>query len=139
MKTILTAALCMLLTTITAQKHMDQRAEQKKMANTFIADYQNYSMDIEAAGLASIKEATLSMEGALYVEYAYTSGSENRNGKMTLQLTEKNRLEGNWKTDADNGNSYSGSLYFTFKENGEASGQYKYGGTDYKIAILKKK
>ncbi|WP_299245986.1 hypothetical protein [uncultured Aquimarina sp.] len=120
-------------------QEINHRAEQKKMVKIFISDYNSYEMDIEAAGLATIKDAKLVMEGELYIAYAYVSGNENRNGKMTLLLTDEDRLKGNWKTNADNGNSYNGSLYFTFSENGEASGHYKYGGTDYKITILKKK
>jgi hypothetical protein len=92
-------------------------------------------MDIEAAGLASIPKASLSPTNELYIEYRYTSGDENRNGKMTLVPTKDDRFEGHWKTDADNGNSYSGPLHFVFKENGEAEGVYKYAGSDYKITI----
>ena len=135
-----TLKLCFLVFTVyaNAQDPMDNKAEQKKYAKTFIADYKSYVMDIEAAGVAEIPTAKLSMEEELYVEYAYTSGNEKRNGRMTLELTDKNRFTGKWKTDADNGNSYSGTLYFKFNENGEANGHYKFDGTDYKITILKK-
>jgi len=101
----------------------------------FIADFANYSMDIQAAGMATIPAATTSEEGELYIEYAYRSGQENRNGKMTLSDKGNNRFEGNWKTDADNGNSYQGSLYFVFDKLGNADGYYKFGGSDYKITI----
>lgn len=103
---------------------------------TFINNFENYNMDIQAAGIAGIPVATLSNDNVLYIEYHYNSGNEKRKGKMTLTLVSDNRFEGNWKTDADNGNSYDGALYFQFDGNGEASGYYKYGGSDYKITIF---
>ncbi len=138
MKTTL-VIICLLIITFSNAQEMNHRKEQQKMVKTFMSNYDGYEMDIEAAGLATIENATFVMEGELYIAYAYVSGNENRKGRMNLLLTDENKLTGNWKTDADNGNSYQGPLYFTFRENGEASGQYNYGGTDYKITILKKK
>ncbi len=107
--------------------------------SVFTSNFANYSMDIQAAGLATIPHATISDKGILSIEYSYKSGSENRNGKMTLEENKSNnRFEGEWKTDADNGNSYQGTLYFVFNENGTANGYYQFGGSDYKITILKK-
>lgn len=103
---------------------------------SFVANFSNFKMDIQAAGMASIPTATLSENGELYIEYAYNSEGEVRNGKMTLTEKTKTRFDGNWKTIADNGNVYSGSLYFDFKENGEADGFYKFGGSNYKITIF---
>ena len=105
----------------------------------FISNFANYSMDIQAAGIASIPDAKLAENGELFIEYIYTSGGENRECKMTLFSRCNHRYEGNWKTDADNGNSYDGTLYFVFDERGNAKGVYKYGGGDYDITILKKK
>ncbi|MDB4292294.1 hypothetical protein N9954_02735 [Maribacter sp.] len=113
--------------------------KQSEFAETFISDFKGYEMDIQAAAIASIPVATLSEEKTLYIEYAYNAGGENRNGKMTLVLnTKSNRFEGNWKTIADNGNSYEGDMYFIFKEDGQANGFYKFSGADYKITIFKK-
>ena len=104
----------------------------------FLSDFSAYSMDIHAAGMATIPIALITEEGELYMEYSYQSGQESRNGKMTLQDKGNNRFEGNWKTLADNGNSYQGSLYFIFDESGGAEGQYKFAGANYKIIIFKK-
>lgn len=112
--------------------------ENLSKVSVFISNFGNYSMDIQAAGLATIPRATVSEEGLLYIEYSYKSGIENRNGKMTLENKSNNRFEGEWKTDADNGNSYQGTLYFVFDKNGAADGYYKFGGSDYRITILKK-
>lgn len=61
-----------------------------------------------------------------------------RKGKMTLTLNpESNRMEGNWQTNADNGNVYKGTLFFIFNENGEANGKYRFANSDYKITIFK--
>ena len=105
----------------------------------FISNFKTFSMDIQAAGLAKIPVATLSITGELYIEYAYHSTGENRNGKMTLAYKQPSRYEGKWKTLADNGNSYEGTLYFVFDEHGEAEGHYEFGGSQYSITINKKK
>lgn len=114
-------------------------ATDNQNVKAFITSSQNYGMDIQAAGIASIPKATLSAKNELYIEYAYHSEGENRNGKMTLVDKGNNRFEGNWKTVADNGNVYQGALYFVFKPNGEADGNYKYAGSDYKITIFTSK
>lgn len=102
----------------------------------FVDSFTTFKMDIQGAGMASIQKATLSDKGELYIEYAYHSEGENRNGKTTLTEKSMNRFEGNWKTIADNGNVYQGTLYFDFKENGEANGYYKFAGSEYKITIF---
>ena len=107
--------------------------------SVFTSNFAEYSMDIQAAGLATIPKVTISEDGVLYIEYAYKSGEENRNGRMTLYNKTNNRFEGEWKTVADNGNSYQGTLYFVFDDAGNAQGYYKFGGSDYKITILKNK
>ena len=107
--------------------------------SVFISGFSAYSMDIQAAGLATIPKATIADNGELYIEYAYHSGGENRTGKMTLYDKGNHRFEGNWKTDADNGNAYQGTLYFVFDRDGNATGYYKFGGSDYAITILKNK
>jgi len=113
------------------------KMEQKEFVKTFISDYNKYGMDIQSAGMANIPIATFSVNGALYIEYAYNSEGEKRNGKMTLLLNPKtNRFEGGWKTVADNGNVYQGNLYFLFEKDGQATGFYQFGGTDYKITIF---
>ncbi len=123
-----------------------QKTEIKKMQSnsntkntsvkTFVDGFSDFKMDIEGAGLATIPKATISDKGELYIEYAYYSESENRKGKMTLSENANHRFEGNWKTIADNGNVYQGSLYFDFKTSGEANGYYKFAGSDYKITIF---
>lgn len=105
---------------------------------TFVTNFSVYNMDIAAAGIAKITAAKLISETELFIAYAYMSGGENRNGKMTLHPTASGTWQGDWKTDADNGNSYSGTLYFNFTENGEATGKYRFGGADYRISINKK-
>ncbi|MEN0050900.1 MAG: hypothetical protein AAF806_27780 [Bacteroidota bacterium] len=62
--------------------------------STFVSNFADYAMNIQAAGLASIPKATISPKGALYIEYAYHSGGENRNGKMTLYDKGNHRFEG---------------------------------------------
>lgn len=115
-----------------AQKKMTQVENVKYFASKFA----DFKMDIQGAGLASIPKATILDNGELYIEYAYHSEGENRKGKMTLTEKAMNRFEGNWKTIADNGNVYQGTLYFDFKTNGEANGYYKFAGSDYKITIF---
>ena len=103
----------------------------------FISSYSHFKMDIQAAGIATIPAASFE-NNILVIEYAYFSESENRKGKMTLTFnSDTNRFEGNWQTNADNGNVYKGSLYFLFSENGGASGKYKFANSDYKITIFK--
>ena len=103
----------------------------------FIGKYSQFKMDIQAAGIATIPAATFDND-VLIIEYAYFSEGENRKGKMTLTFnSDTNRFEGNWQTNADNGNVYKGSLYFLFRENGGASGKYKFANRDYKITIFK--
>ena len=135
---VLLAFLAINNSTCGQQKTNPSKMEKTKPIENFIKNFSNYTMDIQAAGIASLPTATLSDAGELYIEYAYNSAGEKRNGKMTLQNKGNNRYEGNWKTDADNGNSYQGSLYFVFSENGEGFGFYKFSGSDYKITILKK-
>ena len=96
-------------------------------------------MDIQSAGVSTIPIATLSDEDELYVEYSYQSEGEDRNGKMTLRPNPKViRFEGEWKTIANNGNVYEGTLYFQFDESGQANGFYEFNGANYKITIFKK-
>lgn len=103
----------------------------------FISNYSNFKMDIQAAGIATIPAASF-VNNILIIEYAYFSEGENRKGKMTLTLNpESNRMEGNWQTNADNGNVYKGTLFFIFNENGEANGKYRFANSDYKITIFK--
>lgn len=135
MKTILTL-LILATQTLTS---CSQTKNSTTMANieTFISNYSYYKMDIQAAGIASVASATFE-NNELMIEYAYLSEGENRKGKMMLTLNAKsNRFEGNWQTNADNGNVYKGSLYFVFNESGEADGEYKFGGSNYKITIFK--
>lgn len=106
--------------------------------NMFVNNFEAYEMAIQAAGVASIPEAAILENGDLYVVYAYTSGGENRKGNMTLADQSNNRFEGHWKTDADNGNSYQGTLYVVFDASGNGKGYYQFGGQDYEIAISKK-
>ncbi len=135
--------LYLLLSLITAinsnAQETEKKDKQRKWANTFLVNQQNYQLDIEAAGIANIKNANITSENELWIDYAYTSGAEKRKGRMKMLLTDQGRFEGDWKTNAHNGNNYNGSLYLVFKESGEASGQYQYSGTNYKIAILKRK
>jgi hypothetical protein len=115
-----------------AQKKMSQ-VENVKI---FINKFADFKMDIQGAGIATIPKATLSKTNELYIEYAYFSEGENRTGKMTLTENANHRFIGNWKTTADNGNVYQGTLYFDFEEDGEAQGYYKFAGSDYKIRIF---
>jgi hypothetical protein len=113
--------------------------KQKEFVKAFISDYNTYGMDIQSAGIATIPVASASENGTLYIEYAYTSEGEKRNGKMTLLLNSKTkRFEGGWKTIADNGNEYQGNLCFIFERDGQANGFYQFGATDYKIKIFKR-
>lgn len=129
-----------LFTLMTSLTHNAQIKNTNKMnVKAFIDSFESFDMDIQAAGIANIPVASLSADNLLYIEYHYDTGNEKREGKMTLNLASNNRFEGNWKTDADNGNTYSGSLYFEFKDNGEALGYYKFGEVDYKITIFKNK
>lgn len=132
------STIILLSTFFSGEQNMDKRAEQKRRVKTFSKNFQDYKINIEAAGIATITDASFIMEGELWVSYAYISENESRKGKMRLLVTDNQNLEGEWKTEADNGNSYNGTLYFKFEENGEANGHYTFGGTDYKITILKK-
>ena len=118
-------------TTETIPMHNSNKSNVEK----FISNFDTYSMDIQAAGIAKIPEATLSKNGELYIAYAYQSGNEKRNGMMTLFQSENNRFEGKWNTQAGNGNSYKGTLYFVFDEDGEAIGHYMFGEGQYNISI----
>src|SRR5688500_10795009 len=110
---------------------------QSEFATTFVSDFASYRMDIQAAGIATIPASTLAKDKTLTIAYAYFSEGEERKGKMVLVFNEISKLfEGNWKTNTDNGNVYHGSLYFNFKENGEASGKYAFMGSEYKITIF---
>jgi hypothetical protein len=116
-----------------------QTQNSRDMSNIekFISSYSHFKMDIQAAGIATIPVVTFD-NNILMIEYAYFSEGENRKGKMTLTFNSNtNRFEGNWQTNADNGNVYKGSLYFVFSENGEALGKYKFANSDYKITIFK--
>lgn len=105
--------------------------------NLFIGNYQNYKMDIQAAGIASIPVADFEND-VLTIEYIYFSEGENRRGEMTLSFnTQTRRFEGNWLTTTDNGNVFQGSLYFVFDKNGEATGKYTFANSEYKIMIFK--
>lgn len=133
--------LLMLLMTLlhSCNSKAQNKMEQIDAVKTFISDFNNYGMDIQAAGIATIPVATLSEKSTLYIEYAYNSEGESRNGKMTLLLNPKTKIfEGGWKTVADNGNVYQGDLYFEFEDDGQANGFYQFSGTDYKITIFKK-
>lgn len=116
-----------------------QTQNSRDMSNIekFISSCSNFKMDIQAAAIATIPAASLE-NNILIIEYAYFSEGENRKGKMTLTLNpESNRMEGNWQTNADNGNVYKGTLFFIFNKNGEANGKYKFANSDYKITIFK--
>ncbi|NJM52624.1 MAG: hypothetical protein HC846_04020 [Blastocatellia bacterium] len=89
---------------------------QEKFAGKFVENFAAYKMDIQAAGIGAIPSASLSKENQLTVEYSYHSEGENRKGKMNLMLdSSANRFEGNWRTEADNGNVYQGSFEFFFQ------------------------
>jgi hypothetical protein len=118
-----------------------QTQTSRDMSNVekFIGGYSQFKMDIQAAGIATIPAASF-QNNELIIEYAYFSEGENRKGKMTLTFnSDTDRFEGNWQTNADNGNAYKGSLYLIFNENAEASGHYQYMGTNYSISIVFKK
>lgn len=118
---------------LNAQNKMTQTENAKYFASKF----DEYKMYIQGAGMATIPGASISIDNSLAIEYAYNSEGEKRKGSMILTFAEKaKRFEGHWKTKADNGNVYNGTLYFLFKENGEAGGHYKYAGSDYKITIF---
>ncbi len=105
----------------------------------FVSNYSQFQMDMQAAGIATIPAASFE-NSVLTIEYAYFSGGENRNGEMSLTFNaETNRFEGNWQTNADNGNVYKGSLYFVFDENGEAKGAYKFNNSNYRISLIDSK
>lgn len=127
-----------ILSLIFGSCHTNAQQKINKMENVqlFVSRFHQYRMDIEGAGLATIPNATITDRSDLYIEYAYFSDGENRKGKMTLTERANHRYEGTWKTIADNGNVYEGTLYFTFKENGEAAGRYTFAGSDYKIRIF---
>ena len=110
---------------------------QIENAKYFVAKFAKFKMDIQGAGIAIVPGATISKDNSLVIDYAYNSEGEKRKGSMKLDFIEKSkRFEGHWETNADNGNVYSGTLYFVFKENGAADGYYKYAGSDYKITIV---
>ena len=118
----------------TAQKKMDQYDFLK----TFVSNYNEYGMDIQSAGIATVPMATLSNKNILYIEYAYRSEGENRKGEMTLEPNQKTkRFEGTWKTVADKGNVCQGNIYLELEEDGQAKGFYEYDETDYGITIFK--
>ncbi|MEM6843095.1 MAG: hypothetical protein AAF944_26720 [Bacteroidota bacterium] len=113
--------------------------KQLEFSKSFVSDSSAYQMNIQSAGVATIPIATLSDEKKLYIEFAYHSEGEDRNGKMTLLLNNKTgRFEGNWKTVADNGDVYQGKLYFVFGEDDQAKRFYRFKGANYRIMILKK-
>ena len=105
--------------------------------NLFIGNYQDYKIDIQAAGIASIP-AVDSEDDVLTIEYIYFLEGENRRGEMTLSFdAQTSRFQGNWLTNADNGNVFSGSLYFVFDKNGEATGKYTFANSEYNITIFR--
>lgn len=101
----------------------------------FVENYNQYTMDIAAAGRATLPTVFWSSDGALIIEYTYQAGTEKRTGSMVLQTTKAHHYEGNWKTVADSGQEYAGSLYFDFKKDGTANGYYQFAGNSYKITI----
>ena len=110
---------------------------QTENAKYFVLKFAKFKMDIQGAGIATVPSVTISRGNLLIIDYAYNSEGEKRKGSMKLDFVEKSkRFEGHWETKADNGNVYNGTLYFVFKESGEADGYYKYAGSDYKITIF---
>lgn len=121
---------------ISCNSNAQKKMTQIENAKYFVSKFADFKMNIQGAGMATMPQATISEKGELYLEYAYYSEGENRKGKMTLTENDNHRFEGNWKTTADNGNVYQGTLYFDFKQNGEANGYYKFAGSDYIITIF---
>lgn len=80
---------------ILAFSYINHCSGQSNMAvNSFIDNFENFKMDIQAAGIATIPAARLSDSNELYIEYHYDSSGEKRKGKMTLTFTKNNRYEG---------------------------------------------
>ena len=118
-----------------AQEPMDQSA----LARRFVAHFSDYVLNIQAAGRASISNASLSGEDTLRVDYAYQSEGEKRRGSLSLWLRqETHRFEGTWRTVADNGNVYQGTLRLRFKAQGEATGFYTFLGTNYTLTLSRR-
>ena len=137
MKSIKLLLTVLAISVLSCNSNAQNKMVQTENVKYFVSKFANFKMDIQGAGMATIPKATLSDKEELYIEYAYHSEGENRKGKMTLLINDsKEKFVGNWKTIADNGNVYQGSLYFVFKQNGEADGYYKYAGSDYKITIF---
>ena len=120
-----------------SNSNAQNKMTQTENAKQFVSKFTEFKMDIQGAGMATIPSATISKDNSLLIDYAYNSEGEKRKGSMKLDFVEKSkRFEGHWETKADNGNVYNGTLYFVFKEIGEAEGYYKYAGSDYKITIF---
>jgi hypothetical protein len=104
--------------------------------DVFVKNYRQYRLDIEAAGIATIPSATLDKNQVLTIEYVYRSEGENRTGKMILRAKRPAYFEGDWKTNADNGNVYQGALFLIFEADGTAKGSYRFSGADHKISVV---
>lgn len=95
---------------------------QYKMIQTenvkhFFSNFAKYKMDIQGAGIATIPNSRISNVNSLVIDYAYDSEGEKRTGNMTLTYIETTKqFEGKWKSEADNGNVYIGTLYFVLKQ-----------------------
>ena len=115
-----------------AQEPTDQSA----LAHRFVARFSDYTLDIQAAGRASILNASFSAEDTLRVEYAYRSEGEKRRGSLSVWLhQETGRFEGTCRTVADNGNVYQGTLRLRFRVQGEATGFYTFLGSSYTLTL----
>lgn len=138
MKTLVITAFSTLLylTAMGQANKVNNIGKQMGYANVFAGSFKDFKIDIQAAGIAIIPAATLDND-TLIIDYAYFSEGENRKGKMALSYSAvSERYEGSWKTKADNGNVYQGSIYLVFSENGKAKGKYRFMNSDYKITIL---
>jgi uncharacterized peroxidase-related enzyme len=122
-------ATCLMAVASYGQENADVRAA------LFVQEFKSFEMNIEAAGVATISNPQLSTEGVLQFNYRYRSEGEDRSGTTKLQMVRPGFFEGNWATNADTGNKYSGSLYFQFQDDGQAQGKYQYAGSSYGIQL----
>jgi hypothetical protein len=101
----------------------------------FLETFGEYELEIQAAGVATIPSVSRSADGHLTIAYRYQADGERRTGRMTLTPRTEHRYEGDWRTIADTGQVYEGTLWLVFAADGTAVGAYLFAGQHYRIAV----
>lgn len=114
---------------------MNQAFDRWKFRGSLAA----YRMEIEAAGVASINAVRVQSATDVEVDYTYDArdGSGERRAGTLFLRENAGKMTGRFRTRADNGHVYEGTVVLSFGDDGTARGSYVFAGGSYALSIVR--